>query len=318
MSSSLYLKDPGVGAINFVSKTQQVTLPLITDSTDDSNFEPQFVRVRSDNVATFGLGMITNMYGNLPPINIGEILSNNSFANIDLIGGQTIFNIAKRIYMSRADIDTNVINNIRPGNNVLRFTYSGTLYTVTFINFVKVDTQNNLIAYLNNTSNYTISPSFSTFEINAASGASTFYNNNFIIMTLVDTSGPTTLFVTYDTTSSFFTAGGPMWGAITPSGSVSALILNPGFLPAYYWDFKSVLLTKWSKSKNWNSLNTSNNIFRYYFDKQNGSFINAMNWNKESVTQFDISIVDDQGVLLMNGYTFSGRPFIAVEIIGEQ
>lgn len=316
MSSSLYLKDPGVGTINFVSKTQQVTLPLITDSADDSNFEPQFVRVRSDNVATFALGMIGSQQSNMPPTNIGTILSTSDVANIDLIGGQTIFNIAKRLRVTKIDIDTNAICNIRPGNNELKLSYNSTEYTITFTNFTKVDSVANLITYLNNTANYTVSPPFA-LTIVATSGATTLYNNNTIILEIT-APGPITIFATYDSSSTFFTAGASMWGAQAPLSLVDHLTLIPGLFPAYYWDFKSVLLTKWSKNKNWNSLNTSDVIYRYYFRSQSGVFLNSMNWNKESLTQFDIRIVDDQGVSLSSGYSFIGPPFVAMEIIGEQ
>lgn len=301
----MYLKDPGMGSINAITSNQNVTLPLIFDSADDSSFEPQFVRIREANTATFC------------PNNIAQELGESAVINMELNAGQTIFNIAKRVYMSNAVIDVDVIDNIRPGNNVLRFSYSAVVYTITFKNML-IKSSSDLISYLNNIGSWNISPAFPTFALNAAA-ATDHFNPNFIRLEFIDTSGPTTLTVTVDMTSPFLTNGDPMWGTLNFTNPVlTNFILNPGYLPAYYWDFKSVLLTKWSKTRNWNGRNTSDNIYRYYFKTRSGKFTNFMNWNKESITQFDLSIVDDQGVAVFNGYTFSGPPFIAIEIVGSQ
>lgn len=308
MSSNLYLKDPGF--ITGVDAKQNVTLPLIYDSTDDSSFEPQFIRQRDNNTATFC------------PNNVAQSLGESAVINVDLSGGQTIFNIVKRIHVSNVVVDVDVIDNIRPGNNVLKFTYSAVEYTITFKNML-IKTATDLRNYLNTSHvgpdpTYTITPAFPTFTLTATVPAD-YYNSELTSLTFTDTTGPTSLAVTLDTTSSFFTAGKAMWGSfLDPGAPPTRLILNPGYLPAYYWDFKSVLLTKWNKNRNWNSRNTSDNIYRYYFKTRSGVFINYMNWNKESLTNFDLSIVDDQGVTVFNGYTFSGPPFVAIEIVGSQ
>ena len=65
-------------------------------------------------------------------------------------------------------------------------------------------------------------------------------------------------------------------------------------------------------------MNLLENLYRYYFEKSGGVSKWSANWNKESITSFDLSIVDENGVSLFNGYTFSGPPFITMEIVGEQ
>lgn len=301
-SNRLYLKDPEMSSIGAVESKQNVTIPFVYDSLDDTNFEPQFMRMRRPNTSTFYQG------------NIGNALINNPSVNIDL-NGQNIFNGAKRLYISNVVIDEDTINDIRPGNSTLSFTYLDVYYTVNF-NTASIKTAANLIAYLNNTiPNYSITPAFSGFKFVAAPVP---YDDNLIIMYFEAMS--TTLLVTIDFTSTLFTQGQAMWGAFQEyPGLTSTLYLNSKYIPAFYWDFKSTQLNKYNKNFNRASNNSTSTLYRYYFIN---SAVNkstySMNWNKESITSFDISVVDDNGVTITDGYDFQGSPFICFELVGEQ
>ena len=72
-SNRLYLKDPEMSSIGAVESKQNVTIPFVYDSLDDTNFEPQFMRMRRPNTSTFYQG------------NIGNALINNPSVNIDLM-----------------------------------------------------------------------------------------------------------------------------------------------------------------------------------------------------------------------------------------
>lgn len=311
---NLYLKESDTGTLPPVASSRsEVVLPLIFNTSEDSAAKPQFVRVRSNDTATFYLG------------NVAQTLGESAILDVK-VNNTTIFSYAKSLQVTNVVIDTHVIDNIRPGNNTLVFTMESVVYTVVFKNML-ITTISDLLNYLNDTvgafDTYTITPSLPGGYSLKAAIATEFYNPNFIRLYVEDSAGPTTKVIVVDEAlSTLFTAGASMWGALSQAqtGTIlpGSLVLNPGFLPAYYWDFKSTLLTKNSVNRNWNSASTSNNIYRYYFLDSIAGSRYAMNWNKESITQFDLSIVDDQGVILFNGYTFSGPPFICMEVLGEQ
>jgi hypothetical protein len=299
---NFFLKEADIDSIGGVKGNNNITIPFVYDSLDDTNFEPQFVRIRKTNTSTFFQG------------NVGDELVNNPSINVSL-NGQSIFNGIKRLYMGKVVLDEKPIYNIRPGNSTLKFNYLGTDYTVSFKTW-KVYTKDELVTYLNDTSKWVLDPPLAGFDFAVTSLPS--MNDTAIEMTFSVSAVAVT--VAMDTTSSFFTAGKAMWGGCPVTNPGSQILLTPSLLPAYYWDFKSTNLNKYNKNMNRASDNSTNNLYRYYFigNEPDTSRYYA-NWNKESITNFDLSIVDDQGILVAGGgYAFTCPPFIAFELIAEQ
>jgi hypothetical protein len=277
------------------NKIQEVVLPYIQQTDKDHSKDPQFIRKRANNQAV--------IY-----VNDFSFVNSSNLINAQIsLNGQVILENIKRLYVSKVVLYESDFVNINNGNNVISITLpsiDATVYTVTFP-VTRITNTTSLRAYLQ-AMFATVSPALPgglnavTITFSVAT-----YSDESIDITVTGIGTNVGVTLQWVTTTSVFVYGDAMWGWSPTTSSTSSLIgsdffLRPKFLPCYYLDICSKVLTSRSKNINRSTSLTANDIvYRYYFNPVNKS-INwntsstyRYNWDKASITYFDIRIQDD-------------------------
>ncbi len=306
-----------------ITKSQEVVLPYIGSGIKDDVNDPQFIMKRGNNKAViyvndFSVTSTTHL--------IGSQIS---------LHGQTMLSKIKRLYISKVVLYPSDFLNINSGNNVISFTLPSigvTVYTVT-MPVTRIANITGLVSYLNyyfTNVGGAISPALPG-GANAVTIAFTAdpYSGESININISGIGTNVGVTLEWVTTSSTFTYGQAMFGwshidFVLNNTIGTTFFLRPKYLPCYYLDFISKVLS--SKTKNMNrstDLIVGEITYRYYFNipssniNLNSESTYCYNWDKSSITYFDMQIQDDFGRTNVGYITHPGTS-ITMEITAEQ